>query len=108
MKVLILTSVVSNQFAYSPGDKPDLSTADATRLINGGFALRLIDTASFTSAIATAAQAAGFTAMAAPSGAIPTPSGGYYWDSSDRLHVVHPSGGRAILDPLHMLPGWTQ
>src|SRR5215212_2473498 len=107
MRVLILTSVVSDQFAYAPGDKVTIADADATRLINGGFALRLIETATFKASVETAARTFGYTLMASPSAAIPTPSGGFYWDSAERLHVVHPSGGRAILDPLALLPGWS-
>jgi len=107
MRVLILTSVVSDQVAYSPGDKATIADPDATRLLNGGFAIRLIETATFKAGVETAARTFGYTLMASPSGIIPTPSGGFYWDADERLHVVHPSGGKAILDPLHFMPGWS-
>jgi hypothetical protein len=107
--VLILTSIVSDTFAYSPGDKVSLADAEATRLINGGFALPLIQfTQSAADAISAAADTAGLTVMASGGAAIPA-GGGYYFDSNNALlHVVHPSGGAAVLDPLHMMPRWSR
>lgn len=107
MKVLILTSIASNDFAYARGDQPTLSDADALRLINAGHAIRLIETSTILDDIETAALAANYTEMASATDAIPTPSGGFYWDARDRLHVVHPSGGKVVIDPLHLTPGWS-
>jgi hypothetical protein len=105
MKVLILTSITSDSVSYARGDKPDLSTGAATALINAGFALRLVELSSdAVDAIDAAAEAAGYTEIAA-SGSAPA-GGGYYWADS-QLHLVHPSGSRATIDPLHVLPGWS-
>lgn len=106
MKVLILNPIAGNSYSYARGEKPELSDADANRLINGGHAIRLIDTGLFLDAVSDAAVAAGYTLMPSPSGEIPDPSGGFYWDDADRLHLLHPAGGRAVIDPLHLLPGW--
>lgn len=101
MRVLIINSTVSDQFAYSPGERRTLPDAEANRLINGGNAIRLIESDSFHEHIETAAEAADYTPMASGTAPVPTPSGGYWWDDDDRLHVVHPSGAHVILDPLH-------
>jgi hypothetical protein len=107
LKVLILTSVVSDATSYERGDKPTLSTEAGTALINSGFALPLVELSSdISDAIDDAAEAAGFTLMATPSGSIPA-DGGYYWSGDDRLHLIHPSGSRAVIDPLHVVPGWS-
>lgn len=101
IKVLIVTSVVSDTFAYSPGEKYNLPDAEALRLINGGYALKPLNIGPLKSHIESAAEAADYTPMPSGTAPIPTPSGGYFWDDDDRLHLVHPSGSRAILDPLH-------
>jgi hypothetical protein len=103
MKVLILTSVVSSTYACTRGDKPDLSTGEATRLINAGYALPLVELTTFTDDIEVAVEGAGYTVMPSGAASTPAPSGGYYWQN-ELLNLVHPSGARATIDPLHLLP----
>jgi hypothetical protein len=105
--LLTLTSIAANTYHRSPGEVVTLDSAEATTLVNAGFAVPFIPPSGLRSAISTALNAAGLTVMPSGAASIPAAGGGYYWSARGNLVIAHPSGQRAEVQPLALIPGWS-